>query len=137
MKHLRKTISLFLSVILVLSVFSLVPFDVIAAEFDSAPKGNIIDSGTTGDCWWRVYEIRHYNSKKEYTYSERALSAAAEIWKALVFPKGLPKSEIKPFPIAVIYRLFTYTTVPHLSEQKPFTVAVSYRSLTYTTLSRI
>ena len=73
MKHLRKTISLFLSVILVLSVFSLVPFDVIAAEFDSAPKGDIVDSGTTGDCWWRVYEIRHYNSKKEYTYSDYEL----------------------------------------------------------------
>lgn len=49
---MRRWISLLLATAMILSVFTIAPFEISAAETDAAETG--YDSGTTGSCSWTL-----------------------------------------------------------------------------------
>ena len=73
MKKSKKIISLLLSLIMTLSVFSIVPFTTGAAEMDISETG--ATSGTTGDCTWTldngVLTISGNGKMGDYDYTKK------------------------------------------------------------------
>lgn len=70
MKNSKRVVSLILSLLVVFSIFNIVPFTASAAETDSVVNG--ATSGTTGDCIWTldgtVLTISGNGKMKDYDY---------------------------------------------------------------------
>ena len=70
MKNSKRVVSLILSLLMVLSIFNIMPFTVSAAEIDASATG--ATSGTTGDCTWTldgtVLTISGNGKMKDYDY---------------------------------------------------------------------
>ena len=106
MSNSKKIISLLLSVIMIMSVFTIVPFTASAAEAEAAVTG--ATSGTTGDCTWSldngVLTISGNGEMRDYFYSPSP-------WKSYSFNTVVIESGVTSIGYGAFYECTSLTSI--------------------------